>query len=145
MFFNGASFYSENTRITKLIKGKIEINFFPVDKISLFDKKFCELLNSITCYRLTILQLLCGISILSLISFVFLLISLILGLKNTWPQTIFFRENIFVPLGLVLYILTFIFSIYCKDVQSCNFSTPPTKRKCILSLLLLFCIFLFPL
>ena len=75
----------------------------------------------------------------------FLLISLILGLKNTWPQTIFFRENIFVPLGLVLYILTFIFSIYCKDVQSCNFSTPPTKRKCILSLLLLFCIFLFPL
>ena len=145
MFFNGASFSSENTRISKLIKGKIEINFFPVDKISLFDKKFCELLNSITCYRLTILQLLYSISILSLISFVFLLISLILGLKNTWPQTIFFRENIFVPLGLVLYILTFIFSIYCKDVQSCNFSTPPTKRKCILSLLLLFCIFLFPL
>ena len=113
MFFNGASFSSENTRITKLIKGKIEINFFPVDKISLFDKKFCELLNSITCYRLTILQLLYSISILSLISFVFLLISLILGLKNSWPQTIFFRENIFASMIMNMFLM------YQSNVSLC--------------------------
>ena len=73
MFFNGASFSSENTRITKLIKGKIEIVFFPMEKISIFDKRICELLNSITCYRLTILQLLNCISALGLISFACLL------------------------------------------------------------------------
>ena len=144
MFFNGASFSSENTRITKLIKGKIEIVFFPMEKISIFDKRICELLNSITCYRLTILQLLNCMSALGLISFACLLTALILGLKNSWPQTIFFKESIFIRFGIAFSALTLISSTYCQDMKCCNFNTPPSKRKFIMIMLLIYYIVLLP-
>ena len=136
MFFNGASFSSENKRISKLITGKIEIDFIPVEKISLFDKKFCDLLNSISCYRLTILQLLNCITILSFISFATLLSSFIIGLVQPWPQTIFFAKNIAASIGFILSIFSFINSIYCKGVECCDFNSPPTKRKCTMILIL---------
>ena len=145
MFFNGASFSSENTRITKLIKGKMEINFFRVQKISIFDEKFCSILNSITCYRLTILQLLNCISVLCLINFTCLLTSFIIGLTLSWPQAIFFNQNVAAPIGLVLSIFSFIASIYCKNVECCDFNSPPSKRKCIMIILLCLTILFFPL
>ena len=145
MFFNGASFYSENTRITKLIKGKMEINFFRVQKISIFDEKFCSILNSITCYRLTIMQLLNCISVLCLINFTCLLTSFIIGLTLSWPQAIFFNQNVAAPIGLVLSIFSFIASIYCKNVECCDFNSPPSKRKCIMIILLCLTILFFPL
>ena len=145
MFFNGASFSSENKRISKLITGKIEIDFIPVEKITLFDKKFCDLLNSITCYRLTVMQLLNCITILSFLSFICLLSTYIIGLVQPWPQAIFFGQNIAAPMGFVLSILSFISSIYCQGVEFCNFNEPPSKRKCIMIIILILSIFFYPL
>ena len=145
MFFNGASFSSENKRISKLITGKIEIDFIPVEKISLFDKKFCDLLNSITCYRLTVLQLLNCITILSFLSFACLLSSFIIGLVQPWPQAIFFGKNIAAPVGFIISIFSFISSIYCKSVECCDFNTPPSTRKCNMIIILILSILFYPL
>ena len=145
MFFNGASFSSENKRISNLITGKIEIHFIPVEKITLFDKKFCDLLNSITCYRLTVMQLLNCITILSFLSFICLLSTYIIGLVQPWPQAIFFGQNIAAPMGFVLSILSFISSIYCPGVECCNFNEPPSKRKCIMIIILILSIIFYPL
>ena len=143
-FFNGASFSSEKQRIGHLIKGKIDIELIPIEIKDLFGKKFCQLLNSITCYRLTVLRILNFITLISFITFVTNLIILIIGLKNSWPQSIFFINNIAVPTGMVFPILTLLSSIYCKNGKYCDFNTPPTKRKCIMVCLLILVILFFP-
>ena len=145
LFYSGAAFTSENLRIKMLIKGRIEIEFIPKRNDSFCDKKFCDFLNPISCYRLTILRILNFITILSFISFISLLSIYIIGLKMSWPQAIFFLENIGTPLGGVLSALNILASIYCKDVKSCDFSTPPSKRKCYMFILLILTILFFPL
>jgi hypothetical protein len=144
-FINGASFSSEKKRISHLIKGKLDIELIPIETKDLFGKKFCELLNSITCYRITVLRILNLITLNSIILFITSLITLIIGLKNSWPQAIFFQENIAISIGMVLPILSLLSSIYCRDSKSCDFSTPPSKRKCIMIILLLLFIIFFPL
>ena len=143
-FINGASFSSDKERISHLIKGKLEIELIPIESKDLFSKKFCELLNSITCYRMTVLRILNFITLISIISFAASLITLIIGIKNSWPQAIFFQENIATPLGVTLPILPFLASIYCRNEKCNDFSTPPTKRKCLMIFPLLLLILFFP-
>ena len=146
-FINGASFSSDKKRISHLIKGKLDIELIPIESKDLFGKNYCELLNSITCYRMTVLRILNFITLISIILFATSLITYIIALKNSWPQAIFFQENIGTPLGLILPILSLLSSIYCKnakDCKNCDFSTPPTKRKCIMIILLLLFILFFP-
>ena len=143
LFINGASFSSQKQRTSYLIKGKLQIDFIPIESISVFDKKFCDFLNVITCYRMPILKILNLISIFSLISFTSSLITFILGLKNSWPQAIFFEKSIGTSIGLVLMILTFFNSLYCKNVECCSFNTPPSKRKCVTLMLLILVIIFF--
>ena len=88
-FYNGASFSSEKLRIGNLIKGKLDIELIPIESKDLFGKKFCELLNSITCYRLTVLRILNFITLISIITFITSLITYIIGLKNSWPKVYF--------------------------------------------------------
>lgn len=143
-FFNGASFSSEKQRIGHLIKGKIDVELIPIETKDLFGEKFCQLLNSITCYRMTVLRILNLITLISFISFATSLITVIIGLKNSWPQAIFFTKNIAGNIGLILPILTLLSGIYCRDAKYCGFDTPPTKRKCIMIILLLLVIIFFP-
>jgi len=138
LFFNGATFSSENKRITKLIKGKIEIDFFHVENISIFNKKFCGLLNSITCYRLNILQILSCITLLGFVSFACCLTTLILGNKKLWPQTIFFREDIGTPFGISFFALACILGIHYDNSDLLSFKTPPSKRKFLMIMLLIY-------
>ena len=132
LFINGASFSSQKQRTSYLIKGKLQIDFIPIESISVFDKKFCDFLNVITCYRMPILKILNLISIFSLISFTSSLITFILGLKNSWPQAIFFEKSIGTSIGLVLMILTFFNSLYCKNVECCSFNSFK-KKMCYIN------------
>lgn len=144
MFFNGASFSSENKRISKLVTGKLEIDFIPVEQISLFDTKFCDILNSITCYRLTVLQLLNFMTFLSLLSFACFLSTFIIAIVNPWPQSIFFSGDIAAPIGSILCLFTLAASIYCQNVKCCDFNSPPSKRKCNMIIILIISIIFYP-
>ena len=144
MFFNGASFSSENKRISKLVTGKLEIDFIPVEQISLFDTKFCDILNSITCYRLTVLQLLNFMTFLSLLSFACFLSTFIIAIVNPWPQSIFFSGDIAAPIGSILCLFILAASIYCQNVKCCDFNSPPSKRKCNMIIILIISIIFYP-
>ncbi len=143
-FINGATFSSEKERISHLIKGKLEIEFIPIESKSLFDKYFCFLSNSITCYRLTVLRILNFISIISAILFVDSLITFIIGIIKPWPQALFFQNNFGTPIGFFISLLIFFSSIYCSGVELCDFHEPPSKRKCTMLLLVILTILFFP-
>lgn len=98
-YYNGASFYSENKRITHLIKGKLKIELIQTESNSLCDKKCCEFLNSLICYKLTLLQTLHYISLISIIYFTFSLILFIEGLTYPWPQAFLLGNAFFFNLG----------------------------------------------
>lgn len=110
-YYNGASFYSENKRIAHLIKGKIKIELIPTESNSLCDKNCCEFLNSLICYKLTLLQILHYISLISVIYFIFSLILLIEGFTHPWPQALLLGNAFFYSFGLVLSVLSFISSL----------------------------------
>ena len=135
-YYNGASFYFENKRIAHLIKGKIKIELIPTESKSLCDKNFCEFLNSLICYKLTLLQILWYISLISVIYFIFSLIILIEQITHPWPQALLLGNSFF-PFGLVLSVRSFIFSLYGKFIDCCGNSESPSKRKYIMIILLL--------
>ena len=88
-------------------------------------------MNPISCYRLTILRILNFITILSFISFISLLAIYIIGLKMSWPQAIFFLENIGTPLGGVLSVLNILASIYSKMLKVVIFLLLHQKKNVI--------------
>ena len=144
MFFNGASYASEKQRISKLIKGKLQIEFMPVESTDLCNKKFCNMLNSIICYRMTVIQILNYIKVLSVVVFIFSIFIMIIAIKAPWPQAIFYQSNMGVPMGIVLSVITFISTVYCRGVETCDFNAPPNKRKCFILMILILTILFFP-
>ena len=93
---------------------------------------------------MTILRILNFISIISAILFADSIITFIIGIIKPWPQAIFFEKNIGVPLAFFLSLLTFFSSVYCNDVECCDFKEPPSKRKYTMLLLVILTILFFP-
>jgi hypothetical protein len=75
---------------------------------------------------------------LGLISFAFSLTTLLIGNKNLWPQTLFFRENIGTPIAIAYSVCAIMLSL-----SSLNFNSPPSKRKSLMYFFLFYSMVLY--
>ena len=143
-YYNGFSYSSENKRITYLIKGKLNIELYKTESQSLCDKKFCDFLNMLICYKLTLLQILRYLTLISLAIFFDSLILLILGLTHSWTQAGLLGNPFLISFNLVFPFLVIIASLYCKGSDWCDKDNPPSKRKCSMLILLILSFIFFP-
>lgn len=143
-YYNGASFSSENKRITYLIKGKLNIELYQTESSSICSGRWCDFLNMLICYKLTLIQTLRYLSLVSIILFINGLILLILALKHPWPQAELLGIGFLNSMNIPYPFLVFLASLYCKGSDWCDKDNPPSKRKCCMLLLLIVSILMFP-
>ena len=96
------------------------------------------------CYKLTLMQILRSLSLISITFFIDSLIIYILGLTRPWPQAGLMGFTILNPFNMLFSLLVFIASLYCKGIECCDMNTPPSKRKCIMIILFLLSLLFFP-
>ena len=143
MFLNGESFSSDSQRIKFLSKGKLSLEFRPIDVVSSIctRKNSFNSLNFLFCYKATIFNIETLISTFSFLLFAFWVIFLYLK-DNYLPIQAHFVSDWIISVPMVVSVFCFLLGMCCENC-CCKNRTPQWKKWCAV-IVLIFAIFCFP-